>query len=341
MKKIAILAALLLTTSACAGVSASNGAVAPAKQTSGFMGMTENKDVEVKTPKAFAGKNQVIIGNFKVAFTTFTKAKQVAKGGLLSGTTSWGKASAHTTLTGVSDSDMQAITDAAYTDFVETLKANGYTLADRSQLESAKNYEKITKRSNPEKKEGSFFSGATDKLTIVSPNSLPFYYYPGEAGESGGFGFSNPGTVYAIYADESKIPVLSVYYTVDFANAGGYGGYRNWASLEVGQGMSVRPGSGVQFIGGQAGTFSTAIGSATLGQAVFADDKFGEMTDTTSDATKAGMVAANVLSVALGQGTNQFREYDVKANAENYKKLANKLLSEANKKLVTAMASNR
>lgn len=341
MKKIALLAALLLTTSSCAGVSASNGSVDPAKQTSGFMGLTETNDVEVKTPKAFAGKNQVIIGNFKVAFTTFTKAKQVAKGGILSGNTSWGKASAHTTLTGVSDSDMQAITDKAYADFVSTLQENGYTVVDRNQLESAKHYEKITQKSNPEKKEGSFFSGATDKLTIVSPKGLPFYYYPGEAGESGGFAFSSPGAVYAIFADESKIPVLSVYYTVDFANAGGYGGYRNWASLEVGQGMSIRPGSGVQFIGGQAGTFSSAIGSATLGQAVFADDKFGTMADTTSDATKAGMVAANVLSVALGQGTNQYREYEVKANPADYQKLADKLLDEANGKLVKAMASNR
>ncbi|MCH2548068.1 MAG: hypothetical protein MK052_10735 [Alphaproteobacteria bacterium] len=341
MKKLALFSALLISVAACGGVSNSNGTMAPEKKTSGFMGSTTNNDVEVNTPKAFAGKNEVIIGNFKVGFVTFTKAKKTAKGGFLSGNSSWGKASAHVTLDGISDADMQAITETAYNDFVKTLKANGYTIADRSKLENAKHYSNLKPMANPDKKEGSFFSGATDKLTVVSPKALPFYYYPGEAGERGGIGFSNAGSVYGGFASESGIPVLSVYYTVDFANAGGYGGYRNWASLEVGQGMSIRPGSGIQFVGGQGGTFATNIGAVTLGQAVFSDEKFGEMQDTTTDAGKAGMVAANVLSVALGQGTNQYREYDVDAKPADYKKLATKILAEANDKLVTTMASNR
>jgi hypothetical protein len=341
MKKLALFTALLLSVSACGGVSSNSGTVAPTKQTSGFMGLATKDDVVIDTPKAFNGKKEVVIGNFKVAFVTFNKAKQVAKGGFLSGSSSWGKASAHMTLDGISDADMQAITEKAYADFVQTLKDNGYTVADRSPLESVKHYQKISIKSNPDKKEGSFFSGASDKLTVVSPKALPFYYYPGEAGETGGFGFSSPGATYGEYAKESGIPVLSVFYTVDFANAGGYGGYRNWASLEVGQGMSVRPGSGVQFVGGLGGSFTHNIGSAMLGQAVFSEEKFGEVEDTTTDASKAGMVAANVLSVALGQGTSQHRNYAVKAKPEDYKKLANKILSEANDKIVSSMASNR
>ncbi len=341
--KIAKIAGLLLMTAAlaaCAAVTKTDTVSKPSEVKSGFMGLSSADDVVIDNAKAFAGVNKVIIGNFTVAFLEEKRGSNKAGGGY------GGKASATMTLKGLTPELMQQITDAAYADFVSKLQAKGYTVADRGQLLNYPDFAKTESQPSPLKEESSFFGASTD-TTFVTPSGFgPIRFFMGEFGK--GLGLSamgnNPFTAANKFAGETKIPVISATYTIDFANTGGHGGrFSMSASLQVGQGISVAPGSGVSLVGGwQGGTFSAnPNGSAKLGQAVGSDAEFGTVTNTTSGAAVGAEVALNVVTALMGAGTNQNRSFEITADPAKYASGAKAVLSETNSALIGQMAASR
>lgn len=335
------LAAVLLITAALTGcaVQSTNSGTKPGQSTGGFMGLSKTDDVVVQTPDAFKGRNQVIIGSFKVGFLEEKKASAKAGGGLL-GNGMGGKSSAHLKMNGITTATMQQITDAAYADFAAKLKAAGFTIADRSALLNSDDFKGVSSEPSPVREEASFF-GSSNTVTYFSPKTLgDKIYWHGEQGHAGGFGFDNVMVGAANYADKSKTPVLFVSYLVDFANAEGSGG--SWSmssSVSVGQGLSVVPGGGVWIIGGQGGTFSTNSGSVKLGQPVYSTDTYGEIKGTSSDAAIAAETALNVATSVLGGGSNQSRDFEINANPAKYKVVAGKILGESNAAITSKMGS--
>lgn len=330
--RIFVAVALLLAVTACS-VQSTSGGTAPQSST-GFMGMKKD-DFDVSVDKAFAGRKEVVIGSFKINFIDDKKAS--AKAGMGYG----GRSTAALKLNGVDAKLMQKITDAAYADFISKLKANGYTLANRADLLAHPDFKKVNTEKSPFREEASFF-GRQVTTTYFAPTELGSIYWAGEEGHIGGFGFSNPMMGASVYADKTKIPVLFVSYTVDFANSDGDGGrFASTSSMSVGQGVSIAPGGGINLFGGQGGSFSTNSGHIKLGQPVYSTDTFGEVVNTTSDTYKATETALNVVSAVLGGGTNITRKFEINADPAKYQAVTGKVLAETNAKLVGKMASLR
>lgn len=333
MKHTFALLAATTMLAACAVQGTSSG-TAPEEASGGLFGMSKAEDLTVDTAAAFKDKKEVVIGSFQIAFLEEKKASNKAGGGLF-GSGFGGKSSANMTLVGLDTPRFQAITEAAYADFVQKLQAAGYTVVDRSTLAAHEDFKNVSSEVSPREEEGDLFGfGVTQK--VVAPKAIGKLY-------AGGFGFSNPQVGAIGFADKTGTPVLFVNYTIDFANkSGGHGGYwSNSSSLEVGQGLSVPPGGGISFVGGQAGTFSSANGSIKLGQPVFSTDTFGEVVNTNSEGYVAAETAVNVIGVLGGVGSNQSRSFEVKADPAKYTKVATKVLTDANAMLVHKMQALR
>jgi hypothetical protein len=325
-----------LALGACS-VTSTNQAVAPQEST-GVFGI-KSADYAVETEKAFKGVNRVVIGSFKVGFLEEKRESRKAGGGLFGGGFG-GKSSAHVTLSGLTPELMQAITDAAYADFLKQLQAQGYTVEDRAQLLASADFAKANKQPSPLRQESSFF-GSDNTLTYVAPKEIEnLYFFMAETPETGGFGFSNPSVAAMGFADKNKLPVLSVTYLLDFVGSTGHGGaFTSTSSLEIGQSMHVPSGYGITLIGGQAGSFSTNNGSVKLGQPVHTTATFGEIEQETGEGMVAAETALNVVSALAGAGTNQHRQFAIKANPDQYQNAATGVLKDANKRLIDKMKS--
>jgi len=334
MKHSLIPMLLLTTVLAACSVQSKSGGTAPGAVKSGFMGLSTTDDITVDGAEAFKGKNQVVIGSFKVGFLEEKKSSSKAGMGGFGG-----KSTAHMKLNGLDQALMQQITDAAYADFLEKLKAAGYSVSDRSGLLASEEFKGVSSDTSPVREEKSFF-GSANTVTYMNPKALgDKLYWHGENGHTGGFAFANSGAGAAAYAGKSGTPVLFVSYLVDFANAEDGGGFTT-SAVSVGQGLSVTPGSGISYFGApMGGTFSaTTIGSVKLGQAVYSTETFGEIANTSSDAAVAAETALNVVGAVLGAGTNQSRDFEINAKPAQYKSISTKLLGESNTKLTQKMA---
>jgi hypothetical protein len=338
MKKtiLAFSCAALLLSGCLGGPSASSGVMQAPESKGGFMGLSKADDVKVMTPKAFAGVDRVVIGNFVVGFATYKTASAKAGGGL-TGNGFGGKSTAKSALTGVDDATMQRITDAAYADFVASLEKQGYKIMDRAQLMNYADFKSTTSYPSPmEDSKGGIFGGKS-VTKYFAPTSLgAIRSFADVPGYMGGFGFGNPMTGAAKFGKETGIKVISAVYVLDFANADAYGGWaRSSSSITVGQGLTVVPDyTKISIIGGDAGTFSTANGSLTLGQPVMSDKTFAQVSDATSGAAKGVEVATNIVGILGGIGSNSSREYTFAANPADYQAGSVEALQKANQAFI-------
>ena len=235
---------------------------------------------------------------------------------------------------------MQAITDAAYADFLTQLQTQGYTVLDRNQLLSHAKFAKANADDAPIE-----IKSDAGKMLYFVPTELgnkAYFYMQDGIRSKGGFGFGNPSVATSVFADETGIRVLAVNYIIDFATAESYGAkHTSTSSVNVYQGISVKPGSQVALIGGSQGTFSTVNGSVSLGQPIYSTEKFGELTDVTSTAFKTTQVVTNVVSALGGLGTNKTSKYEVQADPAKYSSVTGGVLAKTNLAITEQMASVR
>lgn len=341
MKKHLPLLAVSVFLTACA-VSAKNDGVMKAQERSGgLFGLSTKDDVEVNSAGAFEGKQQVVIGGFKVGFNESKKLQNKASGGLFGGGFG-GKSTGLVKLENVSDSTRQQITDAIYNDFVANLQANGYSVVARSNFTSSKAYEGTKEYDFPYENDDSGFLSSYGVAQYYSPSAIgnkqPIFM--GEIdGVTGGFGFANPMNGAGEYSESTGVAVLNVTYFVDFAGAGGHAGITS-SSLEVGQLLAVDSGT-LGITGGASGSFSSNVGTLTLGQPIASDKEFATIVNNSSDVSVGIETATNIASALLGGGTNQSREFVFNANEQKYADAAVDALRKANKTFVGKMVSLR
>lgn len=348
MKKQAVFLSgfLLLATfslAAClGGPGASQGVVQRAEQKSGFMGLQKSDDVKVTGAAAFKETKRVVVGGFSIGFATYKTDSAKAGGGLM-GNGFGGKSTARSTLTGVDAATMQSITDKAYAQFVADLKKNGYEVVDRQSLLADPDFAKSTTLESPHEDSSGGLFGAKSKTVYFAPSSFgglkPFL---GDiAGETGGFGKSNPTTAASVFAQKGDVKVVNVVYVLDFANADSYGGsWRSSSAVSVGQGVTIVPDySKLGINGGYGGTFASTQGSLQIGQPITSAQEFATVEDSTTGADKASQTAANVIGLIGGIGTNASRNYTFAARKADYAKAASEALSEAGGKMVAQMKS--
>lgn len=331
-----VIALLVAGLSACAAVTSTDEVKKPAEQRSGFMGLAVADEIKVERDGPFKGVEKVAIGSFKVAFVHGkVESKRAGRG-------FGGNATAGIKLSGVDEAQMQAITDAAYADFVARITKAGYTLVSRKELQAQPDFAKATPEESPQRKSGSFFGDPTEMTTFAPSSHGNLYWFMGESDKTGGFGFSNASTAAMTQYGKTGIKVLSVYYVIDFAGSEGYGGsFRSSASVQVGQALTLAPGGGISLFGGEGMVSSNHFSHIKLGQPMYAEEKFGTVVQTTSDAAAGAETAVNVFRAIAGIGTNQRRDFEVQADVARYRALSQDLLTKANDRLVERMASLR
>lgn len=244
--------------------------------------------VKVEKPLAWQGINQVVIGQFTVAY--FTKKVDYDGGGFLAAS-SKGKAIGH--LKGVTNEQYQAITDAVYADFTAQLAQHGVTIADDSGFRANKYYAKI----KPEAQ-----GNNVDVMLKKDDHADALAFWPTALGRTTNALLAmrmmdmNMGNTYTAeydYARNSGIPVLNVVYFVDFAKP---------AKSEMGgllQSVKVAAGLAVSPFGTQM-ALMTKEGKLTkllLQTPIEEGGDFATINETTSGATKAFQVAS-----VLGSG---------------------------------------
>lgn len=333
--------ACLLALSACA-VTSKEGVTKAGKVSSGPFGMVTADDIKVDTADAFKDAQKVTIGSFTIGYATYQTASAKAGGGLMGGGFG-GRSKAKNELTGINDATMQKITDEAYKNFTSDLKAKGYTVVDRSELLAHKDFKDTKSYENPYNDDAGGFFGDKSVIKYFAPTGYKdIKVFAGDIpGVSGGFAFGNPAMGAALYAKETGVKVLHVVYLLDFANADAYGSsWTSTSSVSVGQGLTVVPGvSKIGIIGGEGGTFSSAIGTISLGQPITSEKEFAKVEGTTSDAYKALEVATNIVGTLGGVGSNSSREFEFKARPADYKAAAMDAFKQANTAMVTKMSS--
>lgn len=288
-------------------------------------------DFDVATPKAFSNAKNIVIGGFKVGFV---ESKADA--------TTTVETSANQTVARLKIQDLepgllQAITDAAYEDFTARMSAAGYNIIDSTDFYGSPEFEKIKMYDMPYD---------VDNSSLLSNYGITHYYAPsvlgpkapifvGEIeGRSGGLIFSNPAPAAASYAERTGNRVINVSYVIDFSDF-----VSTEAEGEIegeAQGLSLAPGAVIAIIGGQGGTFSTAVGSIRVGQPIYATDYFGTVEDKTSDATKSMEKATKVINV-IGLKAKITHDYIVRTDPEKYQATAGGLAIKANKALIGKM----
>ncbi len=306
----------------------------------GFLAPEAMVKTDVTTGAAFSGAEKVLIASFKVGFVE-SKKDSVQAGGGLTGSAYGGKSTALMKMEGLSSATMQKITDAAYQQFKQKLIAQGYELVDHSQLYDQPKFKQVKRYDMPLKADNSGFLSNYGVSHYYSPSALGHNapIYMGEIpGETGGFGWSNPGTVTSEYAATSGVRVLNVSYAIDFAYTNSYGGWHtNSSSISVGKLISIVPGAQMTIIGGHAGTFSKAIGSVRTEEGLVSEADIGELIDSTSETNKAVQMATNVIGILGGIGSNSQREYTLTVDETKFQNEATSLAVKMNDNFINKM----
>ena len=281
------------------------------------------------------GEQKVVIGSFRVAFSQ--KVSASARSSSLFGTDSQ-SAGMSGTLTGLDNAQYQAIADTAYADFVKKLKTTGLQVIEPQALQQSELYKQMASSPSP------LLMG--DQV-MVAPTGMKLAIFPGEAGVSsafGGFDTTNPMRVFPQLAKEQSAGVMSVTYYVDFLNASTSGNTRilgGDAEVSMGQGLSVRAGSGIDYStlkGVQCvGYCPNAVSSIDLGQAVYSTEPYG----VSRDVTAGGVNTLGIMSGLLtGSGFSR-KDIEITADPARYQKISEQLLESTNTKLVDAVQKAR
>lgn len=301
--------------------------------------------VSVDGAKNFAGKTDVVIGNFSVTFVTFDKSSAMATDPrLIGGSNGYAKSTLRARLTGVDDSVFQTITDNIYADFKSKLAAAGYNLVDPSRLTNGKGYNKVKFEASPVRHTSSFKSitGGTREDVVFAPTGR-------ELIESMGNINMLPYVIYDIALKE-KISVLNVNYTIHFAGfsgntdfaAGYFGGSDHYnAKVNMGQNVQAEAAStGIGVANGLESTFNHPNSVLRLTRNLATAEAFGTVVDATSTAQKLGNAVSGLLGAFSG-GSASAKEVNIQADPAKYQTLASKTLLDVNSRFVQSMVALR
>lgn len=309
----------------------------------------EKAPVKVDGPKYIAGLTGVTLASFNVAFVS--EKTDAAFAGARNQFKAMGSIT-KAKLAGVTPADFQAITDAAYADFVARLTAAGFTLGDRQALIADKQMAKVQLLA----------SGAEGKLTFGKESDANAIFYgptafgptplmKGETGTTGvakmggmfgavsGLGaMGGPGVAKVYYSIYSKQPTMTVTYVIDFADVARYGGrYAVQASVEMKASLAVLETASVVTTTNDKGAQSTL----TLTQPVAVPGNFGTLADTSTTGRTVDNVAGAVIGGLFGVGTNRYTDVTFTADPAAYRAGATQAAISANQTIIAELMARR
>ncbi len=329
-----VLSALVLA--GCVATGGGNNAPAVAR---GAFGVPLGQ-VESAGTSYIKGESKVVLASFRVAFNQSVKATAQSSALFNPNVAS---AAMSGKLMGIEPQVYQAITDAAYADFVRKLQATGLTVVVPRELGGSAAYGRLSSVANPAALDGS----TTGHVILVAPSGTKLTLFPGEGGVASGFsGFdaASPLQVLPALIKEQQGGVMHVTYYVDFLNASSSGHSLikgGNAQVAMGQGLSVRSGSGIAYttLAGSrcVGYCPNATSAIKLGQAAYSDQAYGVSRDVTNETVNALGVLSGVLS---GRSFSR-KDIEIHADPGRYSAIAAQLLADANTALTEVVRQAR
>lgn len=307
----------------------------------------EIEPVKISGPSNAKGVTTVAIGAFNVGFIFESIDRTAASGGLMGAF--GGTTKAKSELVGVTPEMMQAITDAAYADFVSQLTAGGYSVQTAGDLFGHPALAKTKSQASPLDINLALEKGSKGKATYFKPSALPsLLMIPGDFMGSGmssmgiNMAAGQAGMALNNYARESGVGVIDVVYLIDFSQQKRPGAF-SFGGLQVNSALSVSADYSRMTLITPAGKQAVI----TVKAPVAVEGEFVEKNDATSGTDKALQSGANVaggLAAVAGFGGLRFgktRKFEFTAKPGNYEEGATKAASLASQMLIGRLSALR
>ncbi|OHD00519.1 MAG: hypothetical protein A2885_01420 [Sphingopyxis sp. RIFCSPHIGHO2_01_FULL_65_24] len=307
----------------------------------------DKEPVKIAGPANAKGVTTVTVGAFNVGFIFESTDQTAASGGLMGAF--GGTTKAKSELVGVTPEMMQAVTDAAYADFVSQLTASGYAVQAPTEMFGHAALAKTKSQDMPLDINIALEKGSKGKATYYKPTALPsLLMIPGDFVGSGmssiGMNMAAGQAVGALnaYAKQAGVGVIDVVYLIDFSQQKRPGAF-SFGGLEVNSALSVSADYSRITLIAPSGKQSVI----TVKAPVAVEGEFVEKSDASSGTDKAMQSAGNVvggLAAVAGFGGLRFgktRKFAFTAKPGNYEEGATKAASLASAMLIGRLAPLR
>ena len=289
------------------------------------------KSVSVDSFKQLKECKKVIITEFNVQFLTQKKAS-AQSGGSMDGAA---HVNSNIKLLGLDNATFQAITDQAYTNFVNGLTSLGVEVRPYADYMALPQYGDMKSylKTSPLEIEGGMFSSGQPSF-LFAPTGMPVCLFGDEAAVnsgalmSSGMGRSAPHSLEPQLAKESGVAAVHVYLVVDFCQMETKGGVFSYtASVDAKPQISIAKISRCLFVFG--GGMMGGLEYVKLKNNAFGKDEYvTQLNDVTTTGQKVGDAAGDLIGILGGHGdTYKTRSYEAVANPAQYQAAAVKYIS--------------
>lgn len=307
----------------------------------------DKEPVKIAGPANAKGVATVTVGAFNVGFIFESIDRTAASGGLMGAF--GGTTKAKSELVGVTPEMMQAVTDAAYADFVAQLSASGYSVQAPADLFGHAALAKTKSQQVPLDINLALEKGSKGKATYFKPSTLPsLLMIPGDFTGSGmssmGINMAAGQASMALtnYARAANVGVIDVVYLIDFSQQKRPGAF-SFGGLQVNSALSVSADYSRITLIAPSGKQSVI----TVKAPVAVEGEFVEKSDASSGTDKALQSGANVaggVAAVMGFGGLRFgktRKFAFTAKPGNYEEGATKAANLASTMLIGRLAPLR
>lgn len=186
------------------------------------------KLVDVKSIRGAKGSKRVAVPGYRVIFTTRSKVVARAEdwlGGVGGGSSSGAKATMEVVLGNVDFATLQKITDAAYADFIDELKAGGVEVVPLDKITASPSFAKMKMTgSTADKPYTKRSKDAKTSYVVASPSAIPLWFtnWDGDISDQG-MGQTNIRAIMSMAKELDALMLFPIMH-VDFASLGGSGG---------------------------------------------------------------------------------------------------------------------
>jgi hypothetical protein len=300
----------------------------------------DKEPVKIAGPANAKGVTAVTVGAFNIGFIFESTDQTAASGGLMGAF--GGTTKAKSELVGVTPEMMQAVTDAAYADFVSQLTANGYAVQAPAGLFGHAALARTKPQEAPLDINIALEKGSKGKATYYKPSALPgLHMIPGDFVGSGmssigiNMAAGQANMAFNSYAKQAGVGVIDVVYLIDFSQQKRPGAF-SFGGIEVNSALSVSADYSRITLIAPNGKQSVI----TVKAPVAVEGEFVEKADASSGADKAVQSAGNVvggLAAVAGFGGLRFgktRKFAFNAKPGNYEAGAAKAANLASTMLI-------
>ncbi len=287
------------------------------------------KLVDVKSLKAMKGVKRVAVPGYRVIFTTRSKVTANAEdwlGGVGGGKSSGARATMEVVLGNVDFATLQKITDAAYADFIDDLKAAGIEVVPLETMTASPSFAKMKMTgSTADKPYTKRSRDAKTHYLVTSPSAIPLWFsvYDGDISDQG-MSQTNMRAVMSMAKELDALMLFPIMH-VDFASLGASGGkFARRASVTAKAAIYANPAYTLFYIANdKGGAF------ARMNDGIGVEGDPGEFVTADQASNQAFIGAMQDIGIDFGPVKSK-KNMVLQTNPENFHSLALEALTGTN-----------